>query len=149
MLSRIYAPHSALLPTRLGIAVGRCDLLLFVYGKQQVVSEAQAPVNAFSFSFAVHFGCLRQPHVNAAAGEVHRAVLDGGMFRGEPNVGNASDQVRLYAQDLVAVRNNPSPAFQRDRIILQSDSVGPDLVRLVFRIGLENYPVALKGRAWI
>ena len=90
----------------------------------------------------INFRALWQPHVHVALLEVNGAILDGRMIGNEPDLRQRGDQVRLQPQNLVSVRGNPRPAFQRHRIrwALAAEPVGANCIRLIASLAEMHLP---------
>src|SRR6266581_4209377 len=71
------------------------------------MAEAQTPVHPPSLPIAVQFGALRQPHFHIALPEVHRSIVNNRVIAQKADFRQWCDQIRLHANDLVAVRRDP------------------------------------------
>src|SRR6202007_2147305 len=93
----------------------RCDALLFVDAKKQVIRESVLPPYMPSPQIKVHVSTGRQPHVFLLTMENNRAEFDIHMFREKLDLRHRGLQIGLDPDDLIGCLLDPSPAFQRDR----------------------------------
>jgi hypothetical protein len=120
------------------------DIFGVVDREEQVVRKVHPLVNPFSFQVAEHLGRMRNPHVQTAAAEMNRAILDRGVIHSKANVRKGSDQIRLQAGNLIAVFEKPGPPLESHgvRRTIPASSIRANSVRFVLTLTELDLPDA-------
>src|ERR1700675_1031239 len=90
-----------------------------------------APVHPAPAEVEKQLSALRKPQFLVVRRKLHRHVLDGGVFRLQPDLRDGCDHVGFQAAHLEVSPRNPPPPAERDWKRLAAYAIRPQACELV------------------